>query len=125
MKLGCDAGIAAGGIDGDTIDATEDTPLERGSMTGYTPHQSTYLAYRIMLEGRGEDAFAKSLSSARVETKPHQVDASLFALYSPLSRGGKRKAVIFRVRPHPELPCQPAGTERLCRAGSSDERFQQ
>jgi superfamily II DNA or RNA helicase len=56
-------------------------------VTGYTPHQSTYLAYRITLEGRGEDAFAKSLSSARVETKPHQVDASLFALHSPLSRG--------------------------------------
>ena len=37
-----------------------------------TPHQSTYLAYRITLEGRGEDAFAKSLSAARVETKPHQ-----------------------------------------------------
>jgi superfamily II DNA or RNA helicase len=56
-------------------------------VNGYTPHQSTYLAYRITLEGRGEDAFAKSLSSARVETKPHQVDASLFALHSPLSRG--------------------------------------
>jgi SNF2 family DNA or RNA helicase len=53
----------------------------------YTPHQSTYLAYRITLEGRGEDAFAKSLSSARVETKPHQVDAALFALHSPLLRG--------------------------------------
>jgi SNF2 family DNA or RNA helicase len=56
-------------------------------VSGYTPHQSTYLAYRITLEGRGEDAFAKSLSSARVETKPHQVDAALFALHSPLSRG--------------------------------------
>jgi hypothetical protein len=55
-------------------------------VTGYTPHQSTYLAYRMTLEGRGEDAFAKSLSSARVETKPHQVDSSLFALHSPLSR---------------------------------------
>jgi len=56
-------------------------------VTGYTPHQSTYLAYRITLEGRGEDAFAKSLSAARVETKPHQVDSALFALHSPLSRG--------------------------------------
>lgn len=56
-------------------------------MIGYTPHQGTYLAYRITLEGRGEDSFAKSLSAARVETKPHQVDASLFALHSPLSRG--------------------------------------
>src|ERR1700687_3678199 len=56
-------------------------------MTGYTAHHGTYLATRIMLEGRGEDAFAKSLSTARVETKPHQVDAALFALHSPLSKG--------------------------------------
>jgi hypothetical protein len=41
----------------------------------------------ITLEGRGDDAFAKSLSSARVETKPHQFDTALFALHSPLSRG--------------------------------------
>jgi superfamily II DNA or RNA helicase len=53
----------------------------------YTPHHGTYLAHRITLEGRGEDAFAKSLSTARVETKPHQVDAALFALHSPLSKG--------------------------------------
>ena len=56
-------------------------------MTGYTEHHGTYLATRIMLEGRSEDAFAKSLSTARVETKPHQVDAALFGLHSPLSKG--------------------------------------
>src|SRR5271167_1114491 len=56
-------------------------------MTGYTAHHGTYLATRLMLEGRGEDAFAKSLSAARVETKPHQVDAALFGLHTPLSRG--------------------------------------
>jgi len=55
--------------------------------SAYTPHHGTYLAHRIMLEGRGEDAFAKSIAAARVETKPHQVDAALFALHSPLSRG--------------------------------------
>jgi hypothetical protein len=80
-EMSCDASIVK------TTDATEDKSPKRGSVTGYTPHQSTYLAYRITLEGRGEDAFAKSLSSARVETKPHQVDASLFALHSLLSRG--------------------------------------
>lgn len=56
-------------------------------MTGYNQYHGTYLAHRITLEGRGEDAFAKSLSSARVETKPHQVDSALFALHSPLSKG--------------------------------------
>ena len=68
-------------------DAAAPEPPERSPVIRYTPHQSTYLAYRITLEGRGEDAFAKSLSSARVETKPHQVDSALFALHSPLSRG--------------------------------------
>src|SRR5271163_103679 len=56
-------------------------------MTGYTSHHGSYLAHRLTLEGRDDDAFAKSLSTARVETKPHQVDAALFALQSPLSKG--------------------------------------
>src|SRR5215813_11290658 len=33
----------------------EDSAPLRDSVTGYTPHQSTYLAYRMTLEGRGED----------------------------------------------------------------------
>jgi hypothetical protein len=41
-------------------------------MTGYTSHHGSYLAHRLTLEGRDDDAFAKSLSTARVETKPHQ-----------------------------------------------------
>ena len=53
----------------------------------YTPHQSTYMAHRITLEGVGEDALAQSLSTARVDMNPHQVDAALFALNSPLSKG--------------------------------------
>ena len=53
----------------------------------FTPYHSQYLAYRLTLEGIGQDAFARSLSTARVEMKPHQVDAALFALQSPLSKG--------------------------------------
>jgi superfamily II DNA or RNA helicase len=56
-------------------------------MSGYTHYHSKYLAHRITLEGFGEDAFTKSLSTARVDMNPHQVDAALFALASPLSRG--------------------------------------
>lgn len=56
-------------------------------MTGYTPYHSQYLAHRLTLEGVGDEGFARSLSSARVEMKPHQVDAALFALKSPLSKG--------------------------------------
>lgn len=53
----------------------------------YTPQQGTYFAHRITLEGTGEDALAQSLSTARVDMNPHQVDAALFALASPLSKG--------------------------------------
>lgn len=58
-----------------------------GEMTGYTPYHSKFFAHRIMLEGRSDEAFAKSLSTARVDMKPHQVEAARFALHSPLSKG--------------------------------------
>jgi len=53
----------------------------------FTPYHSQFMAHRLTLEGLGDEAFARSLSSARVEMKPHQVDAALFALKSPLSKG--------------------------------------
>lgn len=56
-------------------------------MSEITPHQSTFFAHRITLEGIGEDALTQSLSTARVDMNPHQVDAALFALASPLSKG--------------------------------------
>src|ERR1700694_5388218 len=56
-------------------------------MSAITPHQSSFFAHRITLEGLGEDALAQSLSTARVDMNPHQVDAALFALASPLSKG--------------------------------------
>jgi hypothetical protein len=53
----------------------------------YTPFQGTFFAHRITLEGPGEESLAQSLSTARVDMNPHQVDAVLFALSSPLLRG--------------------------------------
>lgn len=53
----------------------------------YSPHQGTFFAHRLTLEGTGEDALAQSLSTARVDMNPHQIDAALFALASPLSKG--------------------------------------
>jgi hypothetical protein len=53
----------------------------------YSAHQGSYFAHRISLEGLGEDALAQSLSTARVDLNPHQIDAALFALSSPLSKG--------------------------------------
>jgi len=52
-----------------------------------TFHQSSFFAHRITLEGIGDNALAQSLSAARVDMNPHQIDAALFALASPLSKG--------------------------------------
>lgn len=56
-------------------------------MSGYTDIHSQYLSHRITLEGLEEDNLAKSLSTARVDMNPHQVEAALFALKSPLHKG--------------------------------------
>src|ERR1035438_2878412 len=56
-------------------------------MSIFTPQQSSFFAHRITLEGLGEEALSQSLSTARVDMNPHQVDAALFALASPLSKG--------------------------------------
>jgi superfamily II DNA or RNA helicase len=56
-------------------------------MTGFTPYHSQYLAHRLTLEGVSDDAFAQTLSTSRVDLNPHQVDAALFALASPISHG--------------------------------------
>ncbi|MGZ2439370.1 SNF2-related protein [Sinorhizobium medicae] len=63
--------------------------ISRASLASayYSPQQATFFAHRITLEGTGEDALAQSLSTARVDMNPHQVDAALFALASPLSKG--------------------------------------
>lgn len=53
----------------------------------YSPYHSQYLAHRLTLLGVDEDAFAKSLSTAKVDMNPHQVDAALFALERPLTKG--------------------------------------
>lgn len=65
----------------------KDSASPMASTLAFTPYHSQYLAHRITLAGVSEDAFAKSLSTARVDMNPHQVDAALFALGSPLSKG--------------------------------------
>jgi len=67
----------------------EAAPSAEGTLPNahYTPQQGTFFAHRITLEGTGEEALAQSLSTARVDMNPHQVDAALFALASPLSKG--------------------------------------
>jgi ERCC4-related helicase len=56
-------------------------------MSIFTPYHGQFMAHRLTLAGVDDDAFAKALSTARVDMNPHQVDAALFALRSPLSKG--------------------------------------
>ncbi|MDR1462512.1 MAG: DEAD/DEAH box helicase family protein [Azoarcus sp.] len=56
-------------------------------MHKYTRYQSGYIAHTLSLEGVAEDALTQTIASARVDMNPHQVDAALFALASPLSNG--------------------------------------
>lgn len=53
----------------------------------YTRYQSGYLAHLLSLEGVAEEALTQTIASAKVDMNPHQVDAALFALASPLSNG--------------------------------------
>ena len=53
----------------------------------YSEHQKTWLAHWLTLEGKAEDAMTQTIAGARVDMNPHQVDAAMFALASPLSCG--------------------------------------
>ena len=54
-----------------------------------TPFQSKYWAAQISLKGPSGSLgqLSRSISNARVDLNPHQVDAALFAVRSPLSKG--------------------------------------
>lgn len=53
----------------------------------YTAIQGHFFAHTLMLESIDDDSFTRSLSTARVDMNPHQVEASLFALKSPFGKG--------------------------------------
>lgn len=53
-----------------------------------TPHQSKYIAHLLRYPGReGVDRLSQALFDASVDLNPHQIEAALFALHSPLSKG--------------------------------------
>lgn len=55
---------------------------------GLTPYHSKYYAYELTkFGGDGVDRLTQSLLSAAIDLKPHQIEAALFALRSPLSKG--------------------------------------
>jgi len=55
----------------------------------YTEHQIRFFAEQLMLRRPQDkiDGLASSMSGVKVDLNPHQVDAALFALKSPLSSG--------------------------------------
>ncbi|GAA4803205.1 SNF2-related protein [Lysobacter hankyongensis] len=53
----------------------------------YTHHQGKFFSHWLTLRSRDESAIARALSVARVDMNPHQVDAALFALKSPVEAG--------------------------------------
>lgn len=54
-----------------------------------TAQHAQYWAYALTLKSAAESvgSLSRAISNARVDLNPHQVDAALFALRSPLSRG--------------------------------------
>jgi ERCC4-related helicase len=54
-----------------------------------TPHQAKYFAWELTRRRRGGDLdrISQSLFDATVDINPHQIDAAIFALQNPLSKG--------------------------------------
>jgi ERCC4-related helicase len=55
----------------------------------YTSYHSQYWAHSLTLRRIGieVDSLSRSISSARVDLNPHQIDAALFAIRNPFSKG--------------------------------------
>lgn len=62
-------------------------PEQKTITKTYTPYQGQYFAHALTLDGQTEDTISRSIASAKVDMNPHQVEAALFALRSPLSQG--------------------------------------
>lgn len=58
-------------------------------MRPYSNHQAKLFATQLTLRqpANSIDKLSHAIASARVDLNPHQVDAALFAVRSPLSKG--------------------------------------
>lgn len=57
-------------------------------MTTLTPHHAKYYAYDLSRRASsGMDRSSTALFDPAVDLNPHQIEAALFALHSPLSKG--------------------------------------
>lgn len=70
-----------------TVAARFDT-FARSRIPMFTPFHAKFWASSLRLARHdGVDAISRSIGNARVDLNPHQVDAALFALRSPYSKG--------------------------------------
>ena len=53
----------------------------------YTAYQSGYFAHWLSIEGKAEESLTQTIAGAKVDMNPHQIEAALFALSSPISNG--------------------------------------
>lgn len=53
----------------------------------YSAHHAKYFAWWLTRKAPADIAVSRTLATAQVDMNPHQVEAALFALQSPLSRG--------------------------------------
>ena len=72
-------------LPGSLIDNAQ--PGDHSGAHRYTHHQGKFFSHWLTLRSRDESAVARALSAARVDMNPHQVDAALFALRSPVAAG--------------------------------------
>lgn len=59
------------------------------SQSTITPHHARYFAHELTRRHSSKDAgrLSQSLFNASVDLNPHQIEAALFALKSPLTKG--------------------------------------
>lgn len=57
-------------------------------MSNLTPHQAKYIAHDLTLQhsGGGIDRLSQALFNASADLNPHQIEAAVIALRSPLSK---------------------------------------
>lgn len=69
--------------------ANQPMNTRQSSVTSATPFQSKYWATQLALRSAGGsiNQLSGAISNARVDLNPHQVDAALFAVRSPFSKG--------------------------------------
>ncbi|MEK6749948.1 MAG: SNF2-related protein [Pseudomonadota bacterium] len=53
----------------------------------FSQHQSLYFAHWLTLAGRSQREVSIKMGAAKVDMNPHQIDAALFALKSPVEKG--------------------------------------